>query len=191
MSGCLEHKVEVLVFLDTQVYWCLIDLSTTLRGADVFSHLGWRESCRCKIYCTRKKDLLLSNRAAIKPCQNATRPYKGIIEPSFQDAIQIQLFDNISPSITLFSPKFRISFFLFWEVFPRTSHFIDILISDTFCHENIPYSLLSLCRCIAKWRPLSLSLYLSLSLSLQGNLSMCLSSVTLKGQTFRMAVTLG
>ena len=54
-----------------------------------------------------KKDLLLANRAAIKPWQNATRPYKGI-EPSFQDAIQIQLFDNISPPITLFSPKFKI-----------------------------------------------------------------------------------
>ena len=60
-------------------------------------------------------------------------------------------------------------------MFPRTSHFIDILISDpTFCHECIPYKLLSLCRCTAKGRPLSLSLYLSLSLSLQGNLSMCL-----------------
>ena len=55
-----------------------------------------------------KKDLLLANRAAIKPWQNATRPYKGIIEPSFQDAIQIQLFDNISPPITLFSLKFKI-----------------------------------------------------------------------------------
>ena len=55
-----------------------------------------------------KKDLRLANRAAIKPWQNATRPYKGIIEPSFQDAIQIQLFDNISPPITLFSPKFKI-----------------------------------------------------------------------------------